>query len=181
MILSTCAAAALALLVGAAPSARAAAPSAGMAAVANFRLTDSFLKRDIAYVLDTSDDPCRYSLMSALVSMQSNQASLDQIVSRYDARPGVHAMLAKHGLTAREAVVGSFALMAANMQALSESPGGKKLGVTTSGTPTPTMRANVAFYKAHSSELRQFHAKIGRAARANLQKNGGKLPACMRR
>lgn len=179
-ILSACATTILALAIAAPAPTRAAVPSqADMAAVANFRLTDSFLKRDLAYVLDTSDDPCRYGLMSSMMKLQTSRASLDQVVTAYDAQPGVHAMLAKHGLTAREAILGGFAMLAAGMEAMSESPEGKEMGVTVSGHSSPAMRANVAFYKAHTPEIQQFHTRLQAAAKQRQEQNGGKMPACM--
>lgn len=167
------------LAVAASVPARAAAPShADQAAITNFRLTESFLKRDQAYVLDTRGDPCRYSMMSTFMQLLGGNVSLDRAASAYDARPGVHELLAKHGLTAREAILGGFAMFITGMKVASGGPDGRKMDMTVSGASTPVMRENVEFYKAHLPEIHQFQARMDAAGRELAQRSGGKMPAC---
>lgn len=183
----TCALIALALALSAPVGAQTHAPTpsqtVAMEAVANFRLTDSFLKRDLAYTLDGSRDPCRYAFLPLLGKLQNGHASLDQIAAEYDARPGVHAMLAKHGLTAREALVGGLAMLSASISVM--TPEARRLGATISqsGPQTPTTRANIAFYKAHLPEINAFHARLSAVASQRVRQGGMRLAtkdlACM--
>jgi hypothetical protein len=160
------------------PVTSAAVTPADASAFGNFHLTSSLLKSYEGYALETAKDPCRYGILMALSGLDKH-ASLDQAAAHYDARPGVHAMLKKHGLTARKALLTATALMAASFEVLSESPKGKKLGMTSSGTRTPAMKDNVAFYKAHQAKIKRFGAKMHAAAKQNLRDNGGKLPECL--
>jgi len=62
--------------------------------------------------------------------------SLDQMVAAYDAQPRVHAMLARHGLTAREEILGMLTLMFAGLEiAQQEHPGVAKSGGTAADQP----------------------------------------------
>jgi hypothetical protein len=141
-----------------------------MAAFQNFRLTDDFLAKYQAVENDTAKDPCR---LGPLGIFHSDNKSLDQIVAAYDAQPGVHAMLAQHGLTAREEILGILTLMGAGLEiAQKEHPDQFR----NRSTMLPISPANLAFYKAHAAALHEHAMTIGRQ---QLAANHGKLPACM--
>lgn len=69
---------------------------------------------------------------------------LDQTVASFDAQSGVHAALARHGLSARELLL---------------------------GTITLTSAANMAFYRKHETQILQHQLKYGMAA---FHAHGGK-------
>jgi hypothetical protein len=98
------------------------------------------------------------------------------MVAAYDAQPGVHAMLARHGLTAREEILGALTLLAASMEIMQkEHPD----WVQSTGAKAPISPANLAFYKAHQAAIdheRQHRMELGRQ---QLKANHGKLPACL--
>jgi len=141
-----------------------------MAAIQNFRLTDDFLAKYEAVVDDTVKDPCGLAPLSVL---NGGNKSLDQMVAAFDAQPGVHAMLARHGLSAREEILGMLTLMFAGLEiAQQEHPG----VAGSNGTIPPISPANLAFYKAHEAAL---HQHITAIAQQQLAANHGKLPACV--
>jgi len=141
-----------------------------IAAVQNFRLTDDFLAKYQAVEDDIVKDPCRLAPLGVL---KGGDKSLDQMIAAYDAQPAVHAMLARHGLTAREQILGTLTLMFAGLEiAQQEHPG----IANSSGTMPPISPANLAFYKAHEAAL---HQHITAIARQQLAANHGKPPACI--
>lgn len=158
-------------LAAATPAAHAGA-AGDMAAVQNFTLSDDYLNRYMAVQQDTAKDPCHLGMLGLLKPDAQNK-SLDQLAAEYDAQPGVHAMLARHGLTARQAVLGTSVLMAAAMADLQKAHPGM---VQSSGS-IPVSPANQAFYSSHKSQIQQFTMRIGQQ---EMQANGGKLPACLR-
>jgi hypothetical protein len=139
-----------------------------LAAVQNFRLTDEFLAKYLAVLDDAEKDPCNH--LGLLGILRGGKQSLDQMVAAYDAQPGVHAMLARHGLTAREEILGALTLLAASMQ--KEHPD----LVQSSGAVSPV---NLAFYKAHETALAASRQHRMELARQRLKANHGKLPACI--
>jgi hypothetical protein len=140
-----------------------------LAAIQNFRLTDEFLAKYLAVLDDAAKDPCnQLGLLSIL--RDGKKQPLDQMVAAYDAQPGVHAMLARHGLTAREEILGALTLLAASMQ--KEHPD----LVQSSGAVSPV---NLAFYKAHETALAASRQHRMELARQRLKANHGKLPACI--
>jgi hypothetical protein len=140
-----------------------------MAAIQNFRLTDDYLAKYQAVEDDIVKDPCRLAPLGVL---KGGNKSLDQMVAAYDAQPAVHAMLARHGLSAREQILGMLTLAFAGLEiAQQEHPG----AVHSSGTMPPISPDNLAFYKAHEAALKQH---IAATARQQLAANHGKLPAC---
>jgi hypothetical protein len=174
----------------AAPAAGAATPPpnagkmrASFAQVANFRLTDSFLRNDLAYSLDVARHPCQSSIKAGLMMFRDLQSMpLDQVIARFDANSNVHAMLAKHGLSAHDAVVGGLVMFMVGMEHMSNTPEGKRLGGTVSGKglDTPAMKTNLAFYKAHWPEIRAIQQKISAIVKRQMDANGHKA-ACLRK
>lgn len=166
---------ALSVTAGAQPAGKPTAQQAAdMAAVHNFKLTTGFVKKYEAYSKDAAQKPCQLSPMLALAKSGKQSMTLDQTVATFDAQPGVHAALARHGLSARELLLGTFTLAAAAMQDMQarhpELAAGDNSGPKVSA-------ANMAFYHKHGKQILQYQRKTGMAA---FHANGGKLPACLR-
>ena len=163
---------ALGLLIAApllAASAAHADKAQDMAAIQNFRLTDDYMAKYQAVEDDIVKDPCRLAPLGVL---KGGNQSLDQMVAAYDAQPDVHAMLARHGLSAREQILGMLTLIFAGLEIKQqEHPGVTK----STGTMPPISPANLAFYKTHETALRQH---IMATARQQMAANHGKLPTC---
>ena len=172
-------AALLCLILGAGVTAPAAAaptgPSAAdIAAMQNYTLTEGFLEKWKAIQKDGLKDPCNLSLIS-LMKDESAPQSLDKTAAKYDAQPGVHAMLASHDITARDYLLGSTTLLAAGFQQMAiEHP-----EMVTKGyikpQPWKVSAASMSVYRAHKDEIHQFMQTLGRQA---LKDNGGNLPSC---
>lgn len=149
------------------------APSgADVAALQSFSLDSAFLDKWKAVQTDAAKDPCNLDAMHTLMKMErgGQKQSIDQVASEYDAQPGVHAMLASHGITARDYMTGVMTLFAAGMQEMAqEHPGMVK---KTSFQVSP---ANMAFYREHKDEIHQFSQQTGQQM---LHQNGGKLSTC---
>jgi hypothetical protein len=158
-------------LAGSLSATAARADAAGdAAAVQNFRLSDGFLEKYQAVEADVAKDPCR---LGAFGLLKSEGKSLDQVAAEYDAQPGVHAMLARHGLTARETLLGMATLMSAAMEDLSKA----HPGMVQKDPDAPAVNpANMAFYQSHKDGIRQREMQL---AQQMMQANHGKLPACL--
>lgn len=144
-------------------------PSQDMAALRNFRLTDAFLAKYEAVMDAAAKDPCH--LDPSLV-LRGNNKSLEQMAADYDARPGVHAMLARHGITAREVVLGEVTLMLAGFEAMKEAhPGMAPAG----GSTPPVSPENLAFYRTHRAAIHQHAMQLGQEM---LRANQGGQPGC---
>lgn len=163
----------LTLLITAAsgPALAADAPSAAdIAAIRGFTLNDTFLQHYLDASDDIAHDPCQLGMVDLL---KGNDAfnSIDQAAAHYDAQPGVHAMLGRHELTAREMILGMMTLTSAAAQDMRRQ---HPQAMVQGGLPVSA--ANMAFYDAHKAQIRQHMQSIGRE---QLQANGGKLPACL--
>lgn len=151
--------------------------------LANFRLTDGFLRKDLAYSLDQARHPCQHSAKPGFVMLEElGSLPMNQIIARFDAAPGVHADLAKHGLTAHDAVLGGLMMFVVGMDHMSQSPQGKRMGMTSSDhlPDTAAMRANHAFYNAHWPEIQAHTQQMQTIAAQQVKANGGKMPACLK-
>lgn len=149
--------------------------AADIAAIKNFKLTTDFLHKWEAYEEDAAKHPCELSPIIAMKPVDGKPRTLDQIVAAFDAQPGVHAALAKEGLTAHEALVGMFTLMGATMQEMTERyPGMMK--ARHMGQAPMVSAENMAFYRKHEDELHRHQMKIGRE---EFKLNHGKFPACL--
>lgn len=141
-----------------------------MADLQHFMLTEDYLAKYEAVQDDAAADPCN---LSPLMLLKGDGGSIDEMAKAYDAQPGVHAMLARHGLTARENILGTMTLMLAAFQELKET----HPDMVTSKGPTPTINAaNMAFYKSHKAALHEHAMALGKK---QLEANHGKLPACL--
>lgn len=161
--LARCLALALCLAASAGATAASAGRAAERAALQGFTLSDAFLDKWVALQQDPS--PAKCTLGRALMA---SAGSLDQSVARLEADPATRALLARHGLTAREAMLGSVTLTAAAMQDLRASH--PQLGAT----GLPVSAANMAFYHQHKQALQQTMQRLGRE---QLAHDGGR-PLC---
>jgi hypothetical protein len=161
-------------LAASAPAARAdsALSPADAAALHSFQLSEDFLQRYMAAGDEIAKDPCRLGMVD-LLKQGDRPGSIDQLASHYDAQPGVHAMLARHGLSAREMVLGMVTLTGAAVEEL------RKLHpeAVQGGDGSMVSASNLRFYDAHKAQIRQHNQAI---AYQQLKANGGKLPACLK-
>jgi hypothetical protein len=149
------------------------ASSSGGADPQGFTLTDGFLAKYQAAELDIAKDPCRLGFFK-LMGHDGSGMTLDQAAAQYDAQPGVHAMLASHGLTARDMLTGMGVLMAAAAQDMNS----RHPGMVEVQGGHPVSGANLAFYRSHRQAMQQFNRQLGQQ---QLRANGGRLPACLQR
>jgi hypothetical protein len=158
---------ATAFFVGATAHADSAQPSAtDVAAFRNYTLTTSFLEKWKAVAEDPKAPQCN------LTTLTLHGKSLDAMVREYDQRPGVHASLESHGLTAREVILATSTLTAAGIQDVRE----KHPGIAAQGISAQSVSAaNMAFYRAHHDELHQLMQRI---AQQRLHAEGGKGTVC---
>jgi hypothetical protein len=166
--------AALALCTMATVPAACAASSPG-GDLEGFTLTDGFLAKYQAAEADIAKNPCGLGPMKVmgLANERAGKMTLDQAAAQYDAQPGVHAMLASHGLTAKEMFLGMTTLMAAAAQDLNQAHPGM---VKTSGAAAHVSAANMAFFESHKQAIRQYSMRIGEQ---QLRANGGRMPSCL--
>jgi hypothetical protein len=164
--LAAAALAAVLTLLFTAPAGAASQPSAAdLAAFRNYTLTTGFLDKWKAIAQDPKAPQCN------LTTLTLHSSTLDGMTREYDARPGIHAYLASHGLTAREVILALSTLTAAGVQDLRE----KHPELAQGSTNQPVSAANMAFYRAHRDELHQF---MQRLAQQRLHANGGTGTAC---
>lgn len=151
------------------------APSAAdLSALKNFKLSSSFLEKYEAYEEQAAEDPCNLSPLFALQSDDDDTRTLDQTVAAFDARPGVHAALAQHGLNARELILGMTAMIGAAAHDMAQKhPEMVETGKNSANALVSP--ENLAFYRAHKDEFHRHQAQLGRES---LKRNGGHLPAC---
>ena len=76
----------------------------------------------------------------------SNAQSIDDLVAKLDATPGAKAAVQSAGMTTREFVVFTFAMMQAGMAAWAQSQPNAKL-------PAGISQANIDFYKKNEAAL----------------------------
>ncbi len=159
-------------------TAQAAPPPSGadIAALRDFTLSGDFLDKWKAVQMDAVKDPCNLGVMSILSQDENDSRSFDQLVASYDARPGVHAMLSRHGLTAHDYLAGALTLVSAGIQDIAQQhPEMVSKGYIKNESGFTVSDANMAFYRQHKTDIRQLMQKLGKLS---LQANGGKLPDC---
>jgi len=137
----------------------------GDSAVPEYTLTTDFVDKWEAVANDPSAPICN------LMTMNLKSTTAQAAIAEYDARPGNHAYLASHGLSARDMVLGTATLAAAAMQEMQgQHP---EMGA---GKPVRQVSAqNMAFYQSHKDGI---HEVMQQAGKARMQRNGGKLPNC---
>src|SRR5699024_6928004 len=123
-----------------------------------------------------AEDPCKLGMLGMMTQGKTEDMTLDEGAALWDAKPGVHDMLASHDVTARQMLLGMMTLMSAAMQNLAVTHPKMAAHMKSDG-PKPDA-ANVAFYKAHQAQIREHSRK---RAKKMMQANGGKmsLPSCM--
>lgn len=148
--------------------------AADKAAFENFRLNEDFLDKYKAVEDNIAEDPCKLGMIDMLKG-KTKATSLDEGAAHWDAKPGVHAMLARHDVTARQMLLGMMTLMSAAMQDLAATH--PKMAAHMHSEGPKTDAANVAFYKAHQADIRQ-HSRA--RAKKMMQTHNGKLtlPSC---
>lgn len=155
---------------------------ADRAAVANFRLTDSFLQHDQAMALELAKMPCGTSaaMLQAFLGFGSGRLSLDEASAQITAAPGMQGLLAKHGLTARDALLGGLELLRIKTHATASKMRANGADVSTSSQPeSPTQRANDAFIAAHRQEIQQHDAAMRAIAQQRAHDDPGAAMACL--
>lgn len=159
---TTALAATLLLSCGPAASAQSAPPSdPDVQTLQNYTLTEGFLTKWKAVMMDPSAPTC--NLMT--LSLRGN--SLDEKIATYDARPGNHDYLASKGLTSREMVLGTTTMALAGMQEMSlRAPDGVE------GDASIQVSAkNMAFHRSHKTEVTNTMQSASKA-------RGDKVPNC---
>lgn len=157
--------------------------AADRSAVDNFRFTESLYQHSHAFVLDV-DKQASCSAYRAwqrsVMSFAGGRVSLDQASTMLDGSPTLHALLAKHDLTARDAIIGAVELMRTKFKMM--DPAFKRLGAVDDSPVRPesaAQRANDAFMAAHQQEEQQFNAATMAAGIAGHHGPMGMI-ACMR-
>ncbi len=141
--------------------------AADIAAIHDYTLTPGFLNKWKAMAADPEAPAC------SLMTLNLHGDSLNEVIDEYDARPGNHAYLRRHGLSSREMILGTSILAAAALQEIQRShPGYVKGDASRLVSPQ-----NMAFYQAHEEEI---HALMQKAGQARLRQNGGELADCMK-
>jgi prolyl oligopeptidase PreP (S9A serine peptidase family) len=162
LLAATALAATLSLTCSPAVSARQTQPSsADLQTLHDYTLTEGFLKKWEAMMVDPNKPTCNLMILN----LQGN--SLDQQISKYDARPGNHAYLAKQGLTSREMVLGTLTMAVAGMQEMLKNA--PDMAKRNGGMQVSAK--NMAFHQSHKGEI----MKVMQSA---SQARGGKIPNC---
>lgn len=119
--------------------------------VASYRLTETGLSR----YMQATRNLVPFGKDLSNCDNEDTSMTIDAMVARLDAVPGVDAAIESAGMTAREYVVFAWALIHNGMAAwLSEQQGAEP--------PADISPANVAFYKQHAAEI----GKLGQEADA---------------
>lgn len=112
---------------------------ADRAVVQQYTLTeDSFRK-----LLDTAKDAKTNKVQIRI--LDPNAHSLDETAAHLDASPDVHALLTRHGLTAREFLLGEYALLGAEFAV--------KYGNQAGFDASMANPSNIALYRKHEAEI----------------------------
>ncbi|SMF08770.1 hypothetical protein SAMN06265365_102155 [Tistlia consotensis] len=142
----TALAAALVMLAALALPAAAALSEQDQAAIRNYTLTTRYLSQVQALTRDAEAKGVKASLDADDFKKAKD---LDALAAQLDAKPGVHALMAAHGLTAREYLVGALALYGAGMVVkYGDDPQQGKYIDKSKANPK-----NVEFYKQHQKEI----------------------------
>jgi hypothetical protein len=148
-----------------APAPASAQSAADMAAFHAFKLTPGYLGKWMAYTRDVTHAPCQAGMFGLILNSgdkDSASRTLDQMARELDARPKAHALMEKHGLSARQLILGTEVLMAARIQDIEQQhPKMARSG----GFKSPHLSAaNMAFFHQHKTELNQQIRQLMQAA-----------------
>jgi|GEM_PF-1805616 len=166
----------LALTLGLAAPVVAGPRDADLRAIQNFKLTPDFLARYEAYEQqDVVQNPCALDPLLALQNA-AEHSMLDQTAAEYDAKPGAHAALQRHGLTAHDVLLGMAVWVGAAAQDLAaQNPELVKSGEIQLNPDFKISPENLVFYRQHKDEFRQHQMRL---AQEQMQRHGGHLPEC---
>lgn len=136
----------LVLAAGLALPAAAALSSEDEAAIRNYTLTVDYLESVEALTEDAQARGIKANLDAEDFRQSKN---LDELAEKFDTQAGVHDLLAEHDLTAREYLLGAFALMGASMVVKygDDPQQGKHID------KSKVNPANVAFYRKHQDKI----------------------------
>lgn len=145
-------------------------------AILNFQLTPDFLSRYEAYEQqEVAQNPCALDPLLALQNA-AEETTLEKTAAEYDAKPGAHAALQRHGLTARDVLLGMAVWIGAAAQDLAaQNPDLVKSGQIQLNPDFKISPANIAFYRQHKDEFRQHQMQL---AQEQMKRHGGHLPEC---
>ncbi|MEQ5842498.1 hypothetical protein [Paraburkholderia acidicola] len=124
--------------------------------VQNFTLTEDFVQRFGAANQEVQAKGVGTHPGQIQKQTSGKTPTLDTFTVAIEQNPGEMDILKRHGLTARQAVLGTFVLGSARLRdmQLTRSPDlAKKLG-----PPKDVSAANMAFYEAHKDEIHQLLA-----------------------
>jgi len=139
---------------------------ADLATIKSYTLTTDFLEKWTAMNQDPNVLACHVDALTLRAE------TIDDRAKEYEARPGVHAALAAHGLTARDVVLGTTNIAVAGLQALRE----KRSWLDDDSAPLPVSAANVQFYREHDAELRQLNEISRQRSREDRRKKKARCP-----
>lgn len=139
-----------------------AAAKADARAIERYRLTPALLTKiskvqDNIYAMLKADPTLakKYANMKDDDDENGEDAqTIDEMAKKLNSVPELKRAIAKAGLTSREYMIASLAMFQASMAtALAEMPGADKSAIT------PTVKANMAFLKAHKAEMDRMNAR----------------------
>lgn len=124
----------------------------------HFALTEGLLARYEAAHADVHASPCKALTGSDLQALQQGHApAFDQMTARYDAQPVMHAILARHGITAKDYLLTQAVLGAARIKYGHQMM--EKVNPHAASDIDPSMTlisaGNYSFYTTHRSQIQQ--------------------------
>ncbi|MGH8782485.1 hypothetical protein [Paraburkholderia sp.] len=136
------------------PAARAFTP-AEQDEVQHFTLTEDFLQRYAAASQEVHAQGHSAQPVQTPKKTSAGASTIDTLTASVEQSPGEMAILQRHGLTARQAVLGSIVLGSARLQDMrSANPEiAKRMGASKDVSP-----ANMAFYQSHKEAIHQMLA-----------------------
>jgi hypothetical protein len=151
-----------AALLASAPSVAQSVADSDAREVASYVLTEAGLAKYTQAVKNLAPLAKRLSDACKADDDSDNVRSLDDMVARFDAVPGVSAAIRSASLTTREYFVFTLSVFKNGMAAWAlDQPGGK--------LPPGTSMANVNFYRAHQAAIK----RLGNATKAGDCDSGG--------
>lgn len=113
--------------------------------ISSYVLTEAALAK---YTKATANLGAKAKELSAECDEEEGAQSLDEVVARVNAKPGIGAAIQSAGMSTREYIVFSFSLFQNGLAAWALSQPGGKL-------PPGVSKANVDFYKSHEAAIKK--------------------------
>lgn len=146
--------------------------AADLKAISTYTLSDSFIGTWKKVLSASSKDVCHLDPMLAMRAYHDSP-TLAALASKYDAQPGVHAMLTNAGTNAHDYLLGMTVLMTAALQeGLKEHP---EAAAQIKNSGPQVNPANLAFVKTHEADMRAYSMQVAQQVKAA---NGGNMPNC---